>query len=252
MTRLAIELCGVSKAFGSQSALTNVSLSIAAGRHTAILGPSGSGKSTLLRLIAGLDCPSAGSIMIDGRLVARAGRTVAPPHERRLALVFQDLALWPNLTVEQNVRLGLAGQRLPRDEARRRVGSALSACRIENLGKRRPAETSGGEQQRTALARALAVHPRYLLLDEPFSGVDLATKQAILSEIARLAAEHEATIVLVTHDPAEAVVLCSHAFTLEDHRLGDCGPLPELIRSSTAPTLAAFRNTIERLTPRPE
>lgn len=248
MTQHAIEVERVTKDFGSHSALADVSLTIPADQHTAILGPSGSGKSTLLKTIAGLEAPSTGSIKIDGRIVAQAVRSLVPPHERHLSLVFQDLALWPNLTIEQNVLLGLAGQRLSHADARRRAADALAACHIDNLANRRPGEASGGEQQRAALARALVVRPRYLLLDEPFSGIDLSTKEIILAEIRRLAVEHEATIVLVTHDPAEAVALCSRAYVLEEHRISDFGQITELIRSSDSSILAAFRRSIESIT----
>ena len=194
-------LLSVSKKYSGTSALDQVSLQIPAGSHAAILGPSGCGKSTLLRLLAGLDWPTSGTILLDGQTISTAQQIVRPPHRRGISMVFQDLALWPNLTVRENIRMGLAGQRLRHEEGRQRLRDALDVCGIAGLADRFPSQLSGGQQQRLALARAIAVHPRFLLLDEPFSGVDLATKVRLLAEIAGLARDCHFQVVLVSHDP---------------------------------------------------
>jgi len=156
-------------------------------------------------------------------------------------MVFQDLALWPNLSVLENVVLGLSVAGLSRREARRRALAVLSLCSIDGLLARRPGDISGGEQQRVALARALVAQPRFLLLDEPFSGLDLVTKLALLEEIASLAAGEQATVVLVTHDPLEARALCRSAVILREGGVEESGPLEDLLRSGSSEVLRLLR-----------
>lgn len=157
-------------------------------------------------------------------------------------MVFQDLALWPNLSVMDNILLGLAGSGLSQQGRGKRAQEALALCAIESLGNRKPSQLSGGQQQRVALARALAVQPTYLLLDEPFSGLDLVTKAALLKEISTLAAERHLTIVLVTHDPIEATTLCRSALVLENGRIQEGGVLEDLLRTPQSETLKVFRS----------
>ena len=169
MNHSQFELRSVSKRYDGMDALSDVSLTLRAGDHTALLGPSGSGKSTALRLLAGLESPDAGEVWLNGSVVSERGRIIVPPHRRGIALVFQDQALWPNLSVRDNVLLGLTGLRLSRHEARTRADEALLLCGIESLVGRKPGQISGGQQQRVALARAIAVRPDFLVLDEPFA-----------------------------------------------------------------------------------
>ena len=159
-------------------------------------------------------------------------------------MVFQDLALWPNLSVIENVRLGLSGASLSRREAATRVEEALHRCGIESLANRLPNTLSGGEQQRIALARAMAPRPDFLFLDEPFAGLDLVTKTRLLSVIQALAKEQEFTIVLVTHDPLEATTLCLSAVVLNAGRVEASGPLDELLGSPKSELLKAFRTQL--------
>ena len=235
-----VELRNVGKRYGSLQVFREVCLRIESGRHFALLGPSGCGKSTLLRVMAGLEPPTSGEVWLEGSLASASEQITLAPHERRFAMVFQDLALWPNLTVLENVELGLAGVRLKRPERKERALSALRACRIEECADRRPAELSGGQQQRTALARALAPHPKALLLDEPFSGLDIAVKGHLYAEIRRLCQEFGVTVVLVSHDPLEATALCSYGAVIEHGRIRENGEFQELLRAPESETLQAF------------
>lgn len=157
-------------------------------------------------------------------------------------MVFQDLALWPNLTVLDNVVLGLSGQRLSRRQARERALEALALCGIGALAARRPGTLSGGQQQRVALARAIAVQPDFLLLDEPFAGLDLVTKMRLLEEIGNVAADQKLTVILVSHDPLEAKALCEFVVVLKEGQVEECGLLDELLRGPKSQLLQVFRN----------
>jgi ABC-type Fe3+/spermidine/putrescine transport system ATPase subunit len=242
VTTAGFELRAVGKTFDGCPALSQVSLTLPPGEHMAIVGPSGCGKSTALRLLAGLDAPSAGLVLLDGIAVSEPGKVVRPPHLRGVAMVFQDLALWPNLSAMDNVLLGLSGAGLSRREARVRAAHALDLCGIAELAVRQPGEISGGQQQRVALARALAVQPAFLFLDEPFAGLDLVTKTRLLEQISTVAGAQHLTIVLVTHDPMEARVLCRSAVVLEKGRVREAGPLAQLLRDPQSEILRIFRD----------
>ena len=236
----------VSKRYDDGMVLDRISLEITPGEHLALLGPSGCGKSTLIRLIAGLEPPDAGTVHISGLLASTAGKVLLPPHRRGLSVVFQDLGLWPNLTVFENVMLGLAGCGLSRKERRERAGEALENCRIEAQADRRPSGLSGGEQQRAALARALAVRPRLLLLDEPFSGLDLGLKRHLYQEISYLATVFAATCLMVSHDPMEATAFCSDGAVLEEGCIRERGTLDALLADPTSETLREFVDQLPR------
>jgi len=231
MTEEGFELSAVSKSYGKQIILDDISLVLPRGRHTALLGPSGCGKSTVLRLLAGIELPDIGEVRLAGEVASAAKQIVVAPHKRAIGMVFQDLALWPNLTVLDNVRLGQATE----SEAR----EALALCGIEALAGRRPGELSGGQQQRVALARAIAVEPSFLFLDEPFAGLDWTTKAALLDMISGLARERRLTILLVSHDPAEVLALAEHVVVLEGGRISEAGPLAEVLQ---APKTDAVRH----------
>ena len=238
---MSLELQSVSKFYAAGAALKEVSAAFAEGRHVAVVGPSGCGKSTMLRLLAGLEAPSLGTILVDGTPVSKADEIVVAPHKRGIGMVFQDLALWPNLSVLGNVVLGLSGAGLSRAEALSRSLDSLSVCGAADLIKRKPGELSGGQQQRAALARALAVRPKFLLLDEPFSSLDLTTKSGLLTDILSLLAEHKITLLLVTHDPIDAVTLCSSLIVMEGGIIKETGTIEELMRMpSKSRSLDAF------------
>jgi putative spermidine/putrescine transport system ATP-binding protein len=234
------ELRAVCKDYGTQSILRDVNLPLREAEHTAMLGASGCGKSTVLRLLAGLETPTAGDVFIGGAHASSPGRVLIPPHHRRLAMVFQDLGLWPSQTVFENVLLGLDGCRWPPSERRSRVGAALELCRIEGLAQRLPGTLSGGEQQRVALARALAVDPALLLLDEPFAGLDLATKARLFGDLGELVVKRNLTVCLVTHDPTEAFTLCTHAVVLGEGGVLERGPWKDILCRPRSPLLQAF------------
>lgn len=235
-----IEFQSVAKAFGNENVFEDISFTIGAGEDHALLGPSGSGKSTVLRLLAGLEQPNAGKIFVDGTLLSDSAKVIIAPHQRQLAMVFQDLALWPNLTALGNVMLGMAQRKLTRPDRRAKAVSSLAACGIEKLASRKPSEVSVGQQQRIALARALAVRPKLLLLDEPFSGLDLIAKSELFEEIRTHCREFGITLLLVTHDPLEATELCTHALTIEDGRLIEQGTFRALLCNPVSRILQSF------------
>jgi ABC-type Fe3+/spermidine/putrescine transport system ATPase subunit len=229
--------------------LDALTLSLPPRQRTAIVGPSGAGKSTLLRLLAGLEAPTDGEILLDGALVSRPREIVVAPHRRRVSMVFQDLALWPNLSALANIVLGLSGSGLPAATRRRRAQAALELVGIGRLADRLPDTLSGGEQQRVALARALAPAPDYLFLDEPFASIDLSVKARLLAEIARLADQEKLAVLLVTHDPLEALALCDEGVVLECSRLAERGRLQALLDAEPprSETLQAFRAQLDML-----
>ncbi|MBL5882484.1 ABC transporter ATP-binding protein [Lelliottia aquatilis] len=201
-----ITLNGVSYAFGANTVLNHIDLHIDAGSVVALLGPSGCGKSTLLRLLAGLTQPAAGEIFFGGRQVARAGWSLAP-EARDIGMVFQDYALWPHMTVAQNVAFPLKMRNLPRRECEARVSQALSRVGLRDFSERKPAGLSGGQQQRVALARAIVAEPRVLLFDEPLSNLDSELRESLCLEMAALLRQLGTTAVYVTHDRREAEIL---------------------------------------------
>lgn len=210
-----VQISDVTHRYGSTIALEGFNLEVMPGRHTALNGPSGCGKSTALRLIAGLEVPGTGTIRIRGELVTDGLKLIAPPWKRGLAMVFQDLALWPNLSALGNVELGLASSGLSKQERLLRANQALELCRIPELAARKPTELSGGQQQRVALARALAVKPSLLLLDEPFTGMDDQLKAQLIEELRRLTAEDGITILIATHDTREAEALSCTVWSMK-------------------------------------
>ena len=217
MTAPLLRLEHVTKRFRDRTAVRGVSLAVDSGESVAIVGPSGCGKTTILRLIAGLECPDAGDIWMEGRRVARAGRSIVPPHERGIGLVFQDLALWPHLTVRGNLAFVAASGTTPKHERARRIDEVLEFCRVDRqLADRHPHELSGGEQQRVALARALTGSPRVLLLDEPFSSLDTPLRAQLRQEFARLQRQLRLTTVYVTHDSADVEALADRTITMRE------------------------------------
>jgi ABC-type Fe3+/spermidine/putrescine transport system ATPase subunit len=219
VTAAAITLTDITKRFGSHVALESVSLEVPPGTAAVVLGPSGCGKTTMLRIIAGLEVPDSGQVVLDGATVSAAGRVDVPPHRRKLGFVFQDLALWPHLTVRKNLDFVLGSMALSRHEHNRRAQDALALVRIEELAGRYPHQLSGGEQQRVALARAIVREPRVLLLDEPLSSLDPELRADLRSELARLHRALSLTTVYVTHDREDAAALADSVIEMRAGRI---------------------------------
>jgi ABC-type Fe3+/spermidine/putrescine transport system ATPase subunit len=234
----------VSKAYDESPVLKEISLTLEAGESVAILGRSGSGKSTLLRLLAGLEAPTRGQVFVREVVASASGRILLPPHQRGISMVFQDLALWPNLTVAGNVLLGLSGLHLSRREAKVRALDALALCAIDHLRERKLSQISGGEQQRVALARAVATRPAFLLLDEPFSGLDPVTKAQVVGEILRLKQAQGISLILVTHEPLDGLALCEKGVVLEEGCILESGPWAELLRAPRSRLLCVFKERL--------
>jgi ABC-type sugar transport system ATPase subunit len=200
----AIEFRSVDKIYRDRRVIDALSFIVEAGERIVLFGPSGCGKSTTLLLIAGLVAPDAGEIRIDGKVVSTAGRIHVAPQSRGIGMVFQDLALWPHMSVAENIGFGLRARRIPAAERQRGIYDIASLVGLGDYLDARPGELSGGEQQRVALARALVLQPRFLLMDEPLSNLDTALGRRLRGEILRLHAMLGFTLVYVTHDREEA------------------------------------------------
>jgi len=228
-----VEARAVTKRYGAVAALDGVSLAFADGEFFALLGPSGSGKTTLLRAIAGFVAPDAGEILIDGKRV-----NDIPPHRRDLGMVFQNYALFPHMSVFDNVAFGLSVRGVPAAEARTRVGHILELVRLAGFESRRPRQLSGGQQQRVALARALVTRPRVLLLDEPLGALDRRLRQQMQIELRQIQREVGITAIFVTHDQEEALTLSDRIALINEGRLVQVGP-PGLVYERPADVFAA-------------
>ncbi|MDP2332803.1 MAG: ABC transporter ATP-binding protein [Reyranella sp.] len=216
MSKLVLK--NVSKRYGAFEAVSDFSLELVEGEFVSLLGPSGCGKTTTLRMIAGFMPPSAGTIAMDGKIISSPSGVV-PPERRRMSMIFQSYAIWPNMTVGENVGFGLQVRKLPRAEIDRRVDKILDVVQMRSLKARYPAELSGGQQQRVALARAIVVEPEVLLLDEPLSNLDANLREEMRFEIRRLHDEFKITTVYVTHDQSEAMVTSDRIVVLNKGRI---------------------------------
>jgi iron(III) transport system ATP-binding protein len=216
VSRLALK--GLSKRYGGFVAVDGIDLELQSGEFVSLLGPSGCGKTTTLRMIAGFADPTTGSIEMDGELLSSPAGSV-PPDRRQMSMIFQSYAIWPNMTVAQNVAFGLELRRLPNAEIKRRVGEMLEVVHMNHLADRYPAELSGGQQQRVALARAIVIRPSVLLLDEPLSNLDASLREEMRFEIRRLHDEFHVTTVYVTHDQAEAMVTSDRIAVMNGGRI---------------------------------
>lgn len=219
----SLELKDVRKSFGETPVLDNVDLTVEAREFIAFLGPSGSGKSTLLRIIAGLESADAGEVWLEGRRI-----DTLPPGERGVAMVFQHYALYPHMSVRENMAFGLRNARVPTDEIDRRIGDAAKVLEIEQLLDRKPTQMSGGQRQRVAIGRALVKEPKLFLLDEPLSNLDAALRLRTRVELAQLKQRVDAAVIMVTHDQAEAMTLADRIIVINDRRIQQVGPPMEI------------------------
>lgn len=230
-----ISIRGLTKRYGAQTVLDQVSLEVAAGEFFFLLGPSGCGKTTLLRHLAGFLQPDAGHIAFGGEDVTRL-----PPHQRDTGMMFQSYALWPHLSVAENVAFGLEERRLSRSEIRTRVAEALDRVQLGNLGDRRISQLSGGQQQRVALARALVIRPRCLLLDEPLSNLDAKLRHEMRAEIRRIVKEFGLTAIHVTHDRDEALSMADRLAVMDAGRIAQVGTPEAVYRHPASRMVAEF------------
>lgn len=231
----AITVESVVKSFGNVRALDGISLKVQAGELFFLLGASGCGKTTLLRCIAGLETPNSGAIFFGRRDV-----TKMPPHKREAAMVFQSYALWPHLTVGQNIAFGLEERKVPKPEIKRRVEEALEMVQLPGFGDRGIDQMSGGQQQRVSLARALVVKPKCLLLDEPLSNLDAQLRVEMRREIRRIVKENGLTGVYVTHDQEEALAMADRMAILTRGKIGQIGAPEEIYRTPLSAYVANF------------
>lgn len=220
---------------GQRTVLDDLSVRIDAGETLAILGGSGSGKTTVLRTIAGFTTPVRGAVRIGSEIASADGRSLIPPEERDIAFVFQDLALWPHLTVHGNLDFGLACKKVRRGDREQRIAAMLTRVGLDGKEHRHPGELSGGERQRVAIARALVLEPRAVLLDEPLANLDVALKREMLALFRDLLDERGATAIYVTHDPREAVALSDTTAVLDNGKVVHLGSLEALSARSDVP-----------------
>jgi putative spermidine/putrescine transport system ATP-binding protein len=231
----SVEVKNLSRTFGNHKALDDVSVRFDDGGFYALLGPSGSGKTTLLRMIAGFDFPNAGRIEMDGESVERV-----PLEKRQIGMMFQNYALFPNMTVADNIAFGLEVRGLPRTEIQAKVKAALDLVKLSSYGERKPHQLSGGQRQRVALARAFVINPRVLLLDEPLGALDKALRVDMQVELKRIQREIGITTIFVTHDQEEALTMADRIGILKDGRLVEEGQPEEIYNRPRTHFAATF------------
>ena len=245
MSKLVLK--GIGKNFGNFQAVDDFSLEMKKGEFVSLLGPSGCGKTTTLRMIAGFMPPTAGTIEVDGQVISSPAGMV-PPERRRMSMIFQSYAIWPNMTVGENVGFGLEVRKLPRADIERRVDRILEVVQMGALKGRYPSELSGGQQQRVALARAIVGEPEVLLLDEPLSNLDAKLRIRLRDELRRILKQTGMTGLYVTHDQAEAVVLGDRIGVMKDGKLLQMAPPGEIYNRPADSFVANFTGASNVLT----
>jgi putative spermidine/putrescine transport system ATP-binding protein len=239
----SVTLVGLEKRYGDVVAVAGIDLAVADGEFFSMLGPSGSGKTTTLRMIAGFEMPTAGRVLLHGRDV-----TGLAPFDRDVNTVFQDYALFPHMSVGDNVGYGLLVRKVPGGERRRRVAEALAMVRLEGYERRKPSQLSGGQRQRVALARALVNRPRVLLLDEPLGALDLKLREEMQIELKRIQQEVGITFIYVTHDQEEALTMSDRIAVFNRGRVEQVGPPAEVYERPATRFVAGFVGTSNLLT----
>jgi iron(III) transport system ATP-binding protein len=235
----SVILRGLTKRFGDQTALDGVSLEIQDGQLVSLLGPSGCGKTTALRLVAGFIEPTSGEVVLGDRVVSSPGRAL-PPEQRNVSMVFQTHALWPHMTVAENIAYGLRVRKLDRADIARKVSAILATTRLGPFAERYPTELSGGQQQRVSLARALVVEPDTLLLDEPLSSLDANLREEMRFEVRRLHDAYRTTSLYVTHDQGEAMTTADRIAVMNGGRIEQIGTPEEVYDRPRSEFVARF------------
>ncbi len=235
----SVELRGVRKTYGRLVVADGIDLLINHGELVCLLGPSGCGKTTTLRLVAGFIVPDAGEILVGNQRLSGPGQAL-PPEQRRMSMIFQSYALWPHMTVAENVAYGLTLRRQPKAEIARKVTAMLAVAKLSNLADRYPGELSGGQQQRVALARALAVEPETLLLDEPLSNLDTNLREEMRFEIRRLHDEFRYTTIYVTHDQLEAMTAADRIVVMQHGQIEQIGTPEDIFLRPVSEFVARF------------
>ncbi len=247
----SVDLRGLTKRFGALAVVDNVSLRIDHGQLVCLLGPSGCGKTTTLRLIAGFLEPSDGEIHVGDRLVSSKARTL-PPEQRSMSMIFQSYALWPHMTVTENIVYGLRLRKMDRDTIGKKLAAILATTKLEALAQRYPGELSGGQQQRVALARALVIRPKVLLLDEPFSALDRNLRASMQVELKEIQRKLGVTTIFVTHDQSEALSLSDRIAVMAEGRIRQLGSPDEIYRRPVDRFVASFVGDVNVLRARLE
>jgi len=225
---MIVKIDDVSKSYNKNSAIKAISLDIEKGERVVILGPSGCGKTTLLRIVAGFIHPDQGKVIIDGNVVADNGKCIIEPENRQVGMVFQDLALWPHMSNYKNLEFGLKAKKIPKMEMRKRIDETFEKVQMAQFKNVYPGELSGGQQQRIALARALVMQPKILLMDEPLSSLDTDLSLILRKEILRLQEELAITLIYVTHDREEAFSLATRIVVMESGKIQKTGTAKEI------------------------
>ncbi len=234
-----LSLVGLGKCYGPTRVVDCLQLTIGRSEFVTLLGPSGCGKTTTLRMIAGFVQPSEGQVLLQGRVLSSAAAHV-PPERRNVGMVFQSYAVWPHMSVRENIRLPLRLRKLQDAEIRRRVDEVLGLCRLESLADRSPHQLSGGQLQRVALARALACRPPLVLLDEPLSNLDAALREELREELHQMHKQIESAFILVTHDQVEAMSLSDRVVVMRDGRIEQVGAPREIYQAPATEFVARF------------
>jgi iron(III) transport system ATP-binding protein len=242
LNKVSLEARGIGLSYGTTEVLRNLDLKVEPGEFFALLGPSGSGKSTLLRLIAGFNQHQRGQLLVDGKDI-----TGTPPHLRQVGMVFQNYALWPHMSVWDNVAFGLVERREAREVIRRKVAEALALVGLQDYGQRRPGQLSGGQQQRVALARTIVIEPRLLLLDEPLSNLDKNLRVLMRDELKNLQRTLGLTTIFVTHDQEEAMTTADRMAVLDKGVLQQVGRAVDLFDNPANRFVAGFVGTANLL-----
>ncbi len=231
LQRTMIELKNLTKNYGTTAALDNISLEINSECSVVVAGPSGSGKTTLLRLIAGLETPDAGDIFINGQKASTGGKIIIPPNKRKLGMIFQDLALWPHMTVLENLEFGLKFQGVKKAERKEKIENILSIIKLNGHLKRYPHSLSGGEKQRVALARTVVLEPEIILMDEPLASLDTVLRDELRDMIVSLVKKLNIILVYVTHNREEALAIAGRIVVLSDNCVAQEGSINHLLEN---------------------